>query len=103
MNLCFCPNRTRGLEHHADRSNPDHEEGSLVSNQALVAKVVALLAKTDKRAAQVISLRFGLGPNDWKTLKEVGAELGLTRERIRQIETEALDSLREIIRSKGLL
>jgi len=47
----------------------------------------------DERAARIIRLRFGLGGGEPMTLKEIGAELGLTRERVRQIEAETLASL----------
>ena len=47
----------------------------------------------DERAAKIIRLRFGLGGVQPMTLKEIGAVLGLTRERVRQIESETLANL----------
>ena len=47
----------------------------------------------DERAAKIIRLRFGLGGVEPMTLKEIGAVLGLTRERVRQIESETLANL----------
>jgi RNA polymerase primary sigma factor len=47
----------------------------------------------DPREATVLRMRFGLGDREPHTLKEIGEELGLTRERVRQIETEALKRL----------
>ncbi|MCD0463749.1 sigma-70 family RNA polymerase sigma factor [Roseiconus lacunae] len=52
-----------------------------------------LLDDLEEREAMVLKLRFGLDGAEPKTLKEIGAELGLTRERVRQIETEALRRL----------
>jgi RNA polymerase primary sigma factor len=57
--------------------------------------VLGLLDQLDEREASVLRLRFGLGGEDPKTLKEIGERLGLTRERVRQIEDEALAHLRE--------
>ncbi|QJW97318.1 sigma-70 family RNA polymerase sigma factor [Frigoriglobus tundricola] len=57
--------------------------------------VLILLEKMDKREATVLKMRFGLNDEEPKTLKEIGECLGLTRERVRQIESEALAKLGE--------
>jgi RNA polymerase primary sigma factor len=58
-------------------------------------QVMHLLDKMDKREATVLRMRFGLDDEEPKTLKEIGECLGLTRERVRQIESEALAKLSE--------
>src|SRR4051794_36676082 len=57
--------------------------------------VLDLLGKMGPREATVLRLRFGLDGEGPKTLKEIGERLGLTRERVRQIESEALAELGE--------
>ena len=56
-------------------------------------QVLELLDKMDQREATVLRMRFGLNDEEPKTLKEIGERLGLTRERVRQIENEALAKL----------
>jgi len=57
----------------------------------------------DDRERKIIELRFGLGSNPARTLKEIGEDLGVTSERVRQIETKALDKLRESYKNKGFV
>ena len=53
----------------------------------------AALASLPERELEVVTMRYGLGDTEPKTLEEIGRRLGLTRERVRQIETEALKRL----------
>jgi RNA polymerase primary sigma factor len=69
--------------------NPEDE---LLENDAM-KHVMAMLATMDPREATVLKMRFGLEGSEPHTLKEIGEQLGLTRERVRQIETEALSRL----------
>ncbi len=67
-------------------------EEELVENDNLT-HVMRKLQTMDPREATVLKMRFGLEDNEPRTLKEIGESLGLTRERVRQIETEALGKL----------
>ncbi len=56
---------------------------------------MSLLAQLTARERRILELRYGLGNRQPLTLHEIGREVGLTRERVRQIESEALDKLRD--------
>ena len=58
-------------------------------------ELVQALSHLDARLARVLSLRFGLDGDKPRTLEEVGDLLGITRERVRQLETRALRELRQ--------
>ena len=70
-----------------ERTLPPDEE---MLNADDIRAITDLLGKIDAREAKVLRMRFGLEDNEPKTLKEIGQKLGLTRERVRQIENEAL-------------
>ncbi|TWT36851.1 RNA polymerase sigma factor SigB [Posidoniimonas corsicana] len=74
------------------RDNPLIHESAQKDREA---KITRLLRKLDEREQQIVSSRFGLDHSkEPLTLKEVGAEMGVTKERIRQIEVRALNKLR---------
>ncbi|MFT7688280.1 MAG: RNA polymerase nonessential primary-like sigma factor, partial [Candidatus Azotimanducaceae bacterium] len=60
------------------------------------------LSELSEKQREIISRRFGLRGYEMSTLEEVGREIGLTRERVRQIQVEALKRLRETMESQGL-
>ena len=75
------------------QQSPDE---ALVESDSL-AHVMGMLETMDEREATVLKMRFGLHNHEPRTLKEIGEQLGLTRERVRQIETEALSKMADSI------
>lgn len=70
--------------------------------QKLHEELGAWLNMLSEKQREVITRRFGLHGHEHGSLEEVGAAVGLTRERVRQIQIEALRRLKEIVLSKGL-
>ena len=60
------------------------------------------MARLSDRQRRVIERRYGFNGTEISTLEELAQELGLTRERVRQIQLEALSSLRRILRRNGI-
>ncbi|MEM6779763.1 MAG: sigma-70 family RNA polymerase sigma factor [Planctomycetota bacterium] len=97
--------KINNLTPQSDQSEAGWSLGDIVQDERLKAPdeelvdhdilrhAMGLLKDLDERESTVLTLRFGLGGSEPMTLKEIGAELGLTRERVRQIETEALRRL----------
>lgn len=84
----------------ADEHPNDPEE--LVEGDDLISSIEACLSELSDKQREVIARRFGLRGYDVSTLEDVGKEIGLTRERVRQIQVEALKRLRDILQKQGL-
>jgi RNA polymerase primary sigma factor len=76
----------------------DHEAISplkMAEQHSSKEAISRLLKALNPREEQILRMRFGIGYDEESTLEEIGQTLGVTRERIRQIETKALQKLRE--------
>jgi len=63
---------------------------------------VRWLQELNPKQREVLARRFGLMGYEPSTLEDVGAEIGLTRERVRQIQVEALRRLKDMLGNQGL-
>ena len=83
-----------------DEDSPEPNE--VASRQLLREALERVMTALTPREVRILRLRFGLKDGHYHTLEEVGEKFGLTRERIRQIEHQALDRLRHPRRSQQL-
>lgn len=74
----------------------------LLQDSDLSASLNSWLDELCEKQREVVARRFGLRGHETSTLEEVGREIGLTRERVRQIQVEALRRLRDILEKQGL-
>jgi RNA polymerase nonessential primary-like sigma factor len=74
----------------------------VLTRAQLRADLMALLEELSSREASVIRLRFGLEDDTPRTLTEIGEQMGISRERVRQIEASALLKLRQPQRRKRM-
>lgn len=88
------------VETIADTKVSDPAE--LLQDNNMRASINMWLDDLSEKQREVITRRFGLRGHETATLEQVGAEIGLTRERVRQIQVEALRRLKDIMRSEGL-
>jgi RNA polymerase nonessential primary-like sigma factor len=83
---------------------PDEYNGdpAILLQDADVAKHVELwLSQLNEKQRTVVERRFGLDGREAATLEQVGLEMGITRERVRQIQIDALQRLRQMLESQG--
>jgi len=81
----------------------DEKDPEYILEQAdLKAKLERWIHRLNERESEIVARRFGLYGYESSTLDEVGAEVGLTRERVRQIQIEALSRLRRFMEREGL-
>ncbi|MBG0822949.1 RNA polymerase sigma factor [Planomonospora sp. ID91781] len=79
------------------------EASEVVDRQLLGEQLRGVLGNLSPREARIMALRFGLVDGKPHTLDEIGKHLGLTRERIRQLEKESLSKLRHPSNTRPLL
>jgi RNA polymerase primary sigma factor len=79
------------------------EASELVDRQLMASQLRSALGCLSQREATIMSMRFGLYDGNPHTLDEIGRALGLTRERIRQLEKQSLSKLRHPSRAQPLL
>ena len=82
-------------------------EDNYAPEQAIIERdmrqsLVRWLHELNTKQREVLSRRFGLLGHEASTLEVVGREIGLTRERVRQIQVEALKRMQDILKSQGL-
>lgn len=82
-----------------DEQNPDPL--ILLENIDLNKRVELWLSQLSDKQRQILERRFGLDGREGATLEQVGLELNITRERVRQIQLEGLRCLREILDKEG--
>ena len=85
------------------RGSRDREPDRVVQLEARNEALVRWLQCLTPRQYEIIVRRFGLDGHDEETLDKIGEDVGVTRERVRQIQIESLRLLREIILAEGLL
>ncbi|WP_108126988.1 RNA polymerase sigma factor RpoS [Saccharospirillum mangrovi] len=95
------PNSEKSLlDTIADEKSADPSE--TLQDENLRTSIDGWLDELSEKQREVVARRFGLRGFETSTLEEVGREIGLTRERVRQIQVEALRRLRDIMEKQGL-
>jgi RNA polymerase primary sigma factor len=103
IRACTCPTQSAPADDGTSvtdtlpdtRTPPPHDAVFSKSDADFVSK---MLSRITEREAQVLKMRYGLSDGKRMTLKEIGGAVGLTRERVRQIEKEAKRKLEEYVK-----
>ena len=74
---------------------------NILQSEDMQVQIHAWLEELSDKQRQVVERRFGLNGHEVATLEEVGADIGVTRERVRQIQVESLKRLRIILEKNG--
>ena len=82
-----------------DEHNIDPSE--LLQDESILEHIDTWISRLSEKQRQVVERRFGLHGHKISTLEEVGNEIGVTRERVRQIQIDALKRLRLILEEEG--
>ena len=88
------------LEAHAEGSFADPT--SILQDAEVQRCIEEWLGQLNEKQRQVVESRFGINGHEASTLEEVGESIGVTRERVRQIQVEALKRLRKILERDGM-
>ncbi len=82
--------------------NESEEPAVELENNNLYSRLNDCLQSLSEKQRSILAQRFGLYGHEEATLEEVGQKVGLTRERVRQIQVEALKQLKEILETNGV-
>lgn len=88
------------LDTIADDQAEDPAE--VIADEEVHASIEECLAQLSDKQREVVERRFGLHGYSVSTLEEVGREIGVTRERVRQIQMDALKKLKKILEQEGI-
>ena len=102
MDAPFAEGETNSLIDVLDNPNADKTDNNLEYKESLSLETERILSSLTEREREVIKLFFGISVEHPMTLEDIGDNLGITRERIRQIKDKAITKLRSQSRSKAL-
>jgi RNA polymerase primary sigma factor len=101
LDIPISPERDETLKDVVEDENSVNSEDFINSENAI--KIVRdLLQHLTPREQKIIRMRYGLDSGDEHTLEEVGDEVGVTRERIRQIQVRTMEKMKKLLIKKGL-
>lgn len=90
----------RLLDYLPDTQHANPEDQTF--EKALIEAIAESLGSLKEREAKILKLYFGIDGGEAMTLEEIGSQLGITRERVRQIKEKALSRLRHVSRARSL-
>lgn len=103
IQACTCPTQSAADEDGGSVTDSLPDKRTPLPHDAVFSRsdemfVSQMLSRITEREATVLQMRYGLHDGRRMTLKEIGAAVGLTRERVRQIEKEAKEKLEEYVK-----